>query len=362
VGSDSTIAVVVRLALKYDLRAPSFGSDISRIYSACLEQCAAADGWGFERVFLLEHHGAEDGYCPSPLTVAAAIAACTKRMRITPGALVAPFHHPLRVAEDLAVLDILSEGRLDVIIGAGYVASEFDMFGQDMSQRPKLVVETIEVLKRAWTGERFEFRGRTVRVTPTPVQVPRPMILLGGTSEAAARRAARIADGFWAGSDDLSKVYMEECKKLGHEAGPIAPRGYAPVPFESPRFIHISEDPEADWPRIAPHALHEMNSYAAWLAEGVRQNPAARVPEGWSRQTSADALREKGIYLVLTPVETIELVRRLEPDGMLSVHPLLAGMDPDLAWASLQLLADKVLPYVRAGSVPTTTKSRHEEA
>ncbi|HEV7679871.1 MAG TPA: LLM class flavin-dependent oxidoreductase [Candidatus Dormibacteraeota bacterium] len=117
----------MRLALKYDLRAPAFGADIDTLYAACLDQCAAADGWGFERVFILEHHGSGDSYCSSPLTLAAAIAARTNRIRISTGALIAPFHHPLRLAEDLAVLDILSGGRLDVVLGAGYLPSEFDM-------------------------------------------------------------------------------------------------------------------------------------------------------------------------------------------------------------------------------------------
>jgi alkanesulfonate monooxygenase SsuD/methylene tetrahydromethanopterin reductase-like flavin-dependent oxidoreductase (luciferase family) len=341
---------VVRLALKYDLRAPAFGADIAELYAACLEQCAAADRWGFERVFLLEHHGADDSYCSSPLTLAAAIAARTTSIRISTGALIAPFHHPLRLAEDLAVLDVISGGRLDVVLGAGYVPSEFEMFDVDMSARPRLMVETVEVLKLAWTGEPFTFRGTTVRVTPRPLQRPRPLLLLGGTSEAAARRAASIADGFWAGNRELDRVYLDECARLGREPGPVAPRGYSPVPFEAPRFIHVSEDPDADWARIAPHALHEMNSYATWLAEGARRYPAGRVPEGWEVQTSADALRARGIYMVITPAEAVELVGRLEPDGMLSIHPLLAGIDPDLAWSSLQLLAGKVLPQVRAAS------------
>ena len=118
-----------RLAIKYDLRAPALGAEIGELYATCLEQCVAAAEWGFERVFFAEHHGSDDRYCPSPVTVAAAVAARTKQIRLCPAALLAPLHNPLHVAEDLAVLDLLSGGRLDVIIGAGYVADEFAMFG-----------------------------------------------------------------------------------------------------------------------------------------------------------------------------------------------------------------------------------------
>nr|MDT0667891.1 LLM class flavin-dependent oxidoreductase [Micromonospora sp. DSM 115978] len=121
----------------------------------------------------------------------AAMAARTKNIRFMVAALIAPFYDPLRLAEDMAVLDNLSRGRVDLIVGGGYVHEEFAMFDVPMKERPRRVTETVATLKAAFNGEPFEYRGRTVHVTPAPFRPGGPRILLGGSSEPAARRAAR---------------------------------------------------------------------------------------------------------------------------------------------------------------------------
>src|SRR5207244_596809 len=123
-------------------------------------------------------------------------AARTTNVRFMVAALVAPFYDPLRLAEDMVVLDHLSRGRVDFIVAGGYVREEFAMFGVPMGERAQRVEETVATLRAAFAGEPFEFRGRTVQITPQPYQSGGPSITLGGSSEPAARRAARIADGF----------------------------------------------------------------------------------------------------------------------------------------------------------------------
>ena len=184
------------LSLRYDLRAPAFGAPPEALYRAALEQCAWAEDNGFLMATLSEHHGSEDGYCPSPLVMAAAIAGRTRNLRIMIAALVLPLYDPIRAAEDLAVLDLASGGRIDVILGAGYRREELEMFGRTLDERIPLLEEGIEVLRKAWTGEEFEYRGRRVRVTPRPARPEGPGLLLGGASPAAARRAARLGLGF----------------------------------------------------------------------------------------------------------------------------------------------------------------------
>lgn len=341
----------IRFTLKYDLRAPSFGPDPAALYAACIEQCEAADRWGFERVFFAEHHGSEDRYCPAPVPVAAAVAARTKHIRLSPAALLAPLHDPLQVAEDLAVLDLVSGGRLDVILGAGYVADEFAMFGADLSHRGAAVSELIAVLKRAWSSERFDFRGRQVRVTPRPAQQPRPDIWLGGMSKAAAMRAAREADGFWPINPALTDAYLQERARLGLPAGSTAPAGYAVEPFVSPRFVFLSEDPERDWPRIMPHAVHEVASYTRMLTDAPgasRANVAPAYTQTGEDAWSPETIRKGGSYLVLTPEQCVDMYRPLaKVNGMVMLHPLLCGLDPDLSWNSLTLFAERVLPELR---------------
>ena len=164
----------MRLSLRFDMRQPDPAARREDLYQAALEICEWADGLGFDEVFIGEHHSAEDGYIPCPIVAASAIAARTRRMRVHISALLVTMYQPLRLAEDLAVLDIISNGRLSMTCGMGYRPLEFDMFGVDIKKRLKIYLETLGILQQAWTGEPFEYEGRTVRITPRPVQRPAP--------------------------------------------------------------------------------------------------------------------------------------------------------------------------------------------
>lgn len=319
------------LVIKYDMRAPAISVDKTALYRAAIEQCRFADQHGFGTLMLAEHHGVDDGYLPSPLTLAAAVAAVTEKIRLRVQALILPFHDPLRLAEDFAVLDIISNGRAELTAAGGYVASEFAMFGKRLEERGKLVEEAIDTLRKAWRGEAFEYRGRSARITPTPVQQPLP-IALGGASAAAARRAARLADAFIPAIHELMTVYAEECAKLGRSAAPAERMG--------PVFMHVAEDPNRAWAKIAPHALHETNSYGRWMAESMGDKAV------YSASTDADQLRASGAYQVVTPDECVAIAKSLGQGGRLAFHPLMGGMDPDLGWECLELVANKVLPQL----------------
>ncbi|MEV6498375.1 LLM class flavin-dependent oxidoreductase [Streptomyces prunicolor] len=178
-------------ALRFDFRNPeSAGTAMADRYAAALDMAEWADGLGCARITVSEHHGSADGYLPSPVQMLTAMAARTKQVRFLVAALIAPFHDPLRLAEELTVLDNISRGRVDVIVEGGYVREEFAMFDVPMNERGKRVTEVVTTLKSAFTGEPFSYRGRTVRVTPAPYRPGGPAVLLGGSSEPAARRAA----------------------------------------------------------------------------------------------------------------------------------------------------------------------------
>jgi alkanesulfonate monooxygenase SsuD/methylene tetrahydromethanopterin reductase-like flavin-dependent oxidoreductase (luciferase family) len=321
----------ISASLTYDMRAPDFGAPPPALYEAALEQCAWADRVGFDAVSLLEHHASIDGYLPSPIVLGAAVAGVTQRMLIRMSVVLLPLYHPIRLAEDLAVLDLVSQGRLRLTVGAGYRAEEYEQFDLDIKRRPSLMEHGVEVLKQAWTGEPFEWRGHTVRVLPRPAQQPRPAIALGGSSPAAAKRAARIADDFQPVGARLYEIYREELAALGK-----------PVPEPLPRrsgggiFFHIAEDPDRAWEQIAPHAMHETNDYAAW-ATGMRGSP-------YRSFDSADELRASGMYEIVTPDEAVDLLRER---GSVAFKPLMGGLDPALGWDSLQLFESKVLPRLR---------------
>ena len=319
---------MITVSLRYDLRFPDFapGTHADR-YAACLDQAEWGDKIGIGSVTLCEHHGVDDGFMSSPLTVAAAVAARTDRVPISIVAALVPLHDPIRFAEQCAVVQLISNGRLVLVAGLGYREEEFEMAGVDRSKRGKLLEEYVTVLLKAWSGEPFEWRGRTIRVTPHP-ETP-PMMFIGGSTPVAAKRAARLGLGFFPAIDDpeIAKIYRRECESRGIQPGTvILPRG--------PGFVHVSENPDRDWERIMPYALHEATTYASWQPKGQRStvHVEAKTPE---------ELKASGAYLVVTPDECVEVAKR---DGSVTLHPLMGGLPAEIGWENLRLFESKVLP------------------
>jgi alkanesulfonate monooxygenase SsuD/methylene tetrahydromethanopterin reductase-like flavin-dependent oxidoreductase (luciferase family) len=318
----------VSFSVHFDLRAPSFGAPIGELYAAALDMAAWADEHGAMAVVLSEHHGVDDGYLPSAMTMAAAVAARTRSAMVSVNALPLTMHDPVAVAEQAVVVDLLAGGRFVLTVVPGYVPSELAMFDVAMADRARVLDEKLDVLVRAMAGERFEWRGRPVHVTPRGARDPRPLVLVGGSSKAAARRAARFGDGFSPTNPDpaLGDAYRAECAALGRPEGLV----FSPP---TPLFVHVAEDVEAAWAALRPHAEHELRSYREWSARDPG-SPYASLAD-------ADAARAAGLWAVLTPEECVALARS---GGALVVKPLLGGLDPAIGWSCLHLLAQEVLP------------------
>jgi alkanesulfonate monooxygenase SsuD/methylene tetrahydromethanopterin reductase-like flavin-dependent oxidoreductase (luciferase family) len=317
-------------ALRFDFRNPEFaGTTMADRYAAALDMVEWADRLGCVSISVQEHHGSPDGYLPSPVVMLAAMAARTTNVRFLVAALIAPFYDPLRLAEDLVVLDNLSRGRVDLVVAGGYVQEEFAMFDVPVNTRAARVTEVVRTLKAAFTGQPFEYRGRTVRVTPNPSRPGGPAILLGGSSEPAARRAARIADGFLPSLPGVWEFYRDEVRKLGRPDP-------GPSPVGANRVVALAEDPEKGWAQMAPFFLHETNSYGRWQDEYGVVGPYSTV-------AGAGQLRATGQYQVLTPEELIA-EQKASPFPFALLHPLCGGMPMELAWSSLHLFEQEVLP------------------
>jgi len=329
---------MVALSLRFDLRNPEFAATTSseRVRAAVDMAAWAEARAGGVAVSLSEHHGSPDGYLPCPVLLATAVAARTTTMRIAIGAVIAPFYDPIRLAEDLAFLDALSEGRIDLVLGSGYRAEEFEMFGVAASERGRRTEEVVEVLRKAWTGEPFDYRGRTVRVTPRPHRPGGPPLVLGGNSAAAARRAARIADGFAPYKAEDWAVYRAETLRLGkpdpgdHPGGALRPTTF------------LADDPEEAWADLLPYFLHDNNSYAEWLED------ASDGTAGPYARSTPDALRASGRYRILTPEAYVEDLRSQGAGARAHFEPMVGGVPPDLGWATLELYEQRVLPALTA--------------
>lgn len=149
-------------------------ASLSARYKAAIEMAAYADDRGITTVQTEEHHGVANNWLPSPFAFAGAVFGATRHLAVTVSAVIGPLHDPLRLAEDIAVLDLLSGGRLVTVAGIGYRPEEYALFDVDWKRRGRLQDELLETVLKAWTGEEFTYRGRTVRVTPRPFSDPHP--------------------------------------------------------------------------------------------------------------------------------------------------------------------------------------------
>src|SRR5919109_962005 len=169
----------------------------SELYRQALEQVKLAEEVNFDSAWIAEHHFFEDGFCPSPIVTASAMASVTKRIKIGTAALLLPLYNPVRVAEDAAVVDNISGGRFILGIGMGYNKKEFDGFGIPMNQRPSRMEEGIGIIIKSWTEDKFSYEGKrynyhNLSVTPKPVQKPHLPIYIGAVEEPAVRRVGRL--------------------------------------------------------------------------------------------------------------------------------------------------------------------------
>jgi alkanesulfonate monooxygenase SsuD/methylene tetrahydromethanopterin reductase-like flavin-dependent oxidoreductase (luciferase family) len=336
------VVTSLSVGLRFDMRAPAFGTPPARLYDAALELAEWADVAGFDYVRVSEHHGSADGYCPSPLTLLAAMAGRTRRISLRARVLILPLHDPVRVAEDAAVVDLLSDGRLEMVVAGGYVPAEFAMFGRDMESRARDVEDGVAVLRAAWSGDRFDYRGRRGRLGILPSRKGGPPLALGGSSSAAARRAARLGLGFEPTDAGLFREYAEECLRLGSAPGE-PPRQSLPG-----GFLHVTRDPEQAWQLLGPHILHEVRSYARLLRGGGAVSRLLTMEDSIIDDEAIAAIRASGRYHLLTPDESVERVRALPGPALVEFSPVMAGLDPEEGLRSLELFASEVWPRLRA--------------
>jgi alkanesulfonate monooxygenase SsuD/methylene tetrahydromethanopterin reductase-like flavin-dependent oxidoreductase (luciferase family) len=329
----------VSYGLWYDFRnPPQWAQDFEAFYAQRLQQIAAAEDLGFDSVWLTEHHFCEDGYTPSPLVIAAAIGAQTRRLHIGTNLMLLPLHDPVRVAEDAATLSLMTRGRFDLGVGIGYRQLEFEQFGRKLSHRPSLIEEGIEILRRSWSGEPVAFQGKRftvgdLRVTPVPGTAPR--ILLGGMAPPAVERAARIADGFLSTGGLGLDIYCEALEAQG--------RSLAEGRVVLGCWAIIAEDPEAEAARIGEHILYQANEYIRWGAFG----PPGETP------LFADAASavENGLYQLWDADTAIAELRQLTRDYPMirDIHfwAQFPGESVESGSARMTYIADKVLPALR---------------
>jgi probable F420-dependent oxidoreductase len=336
----------LQFGLIYDFRNPErWRRPFAELYAEQLEQIVYAEQLGFDSVWITEHHFIEDGYTPSVLPVAAAIAARTSRIRIGTWVLLLPLHNALRVAEDAATVDVISNGRLDLGMGLGYRIEEFKAFGVDRRHRARLMDEGVELISRAWTEDRVTFHGRfydveNLAVTPYPVQQPRPPIWLGARSEAAARRAARFrASLLLVGPPDVYEAYAAALREQGVDP--------ATMPVLGSRACAVSDDPDRTWEEMREHVQYTGSLYGQWYSEAADlPTDATRM----GRQLTDPNQRRPGQFIGTADeiVAGIEAWRQTVPYTHMIFTATPAGMRTAQTTPLLERFAREVMPRFRA--------------
>jgi probable F420-dependent oxidoreductase len=343
----------MRFGLIYDFRNPApWRRPFPELYRETLEQIAYAEDLGFDDIWLTEHHFVEDGYCPSLLTAAAAIAVRTKRVRIGTWVLLLPLHHALRVAEDAAVVDILSHGRLDLGVGLGYRIEEFAAFGVDRRHRKGLMDEGCAIIRRAWTEDNWSFAGRhyhleNVSVQPKPVQDPCPL-WIGARSEVAARRAARFESPLMlVGDREVYDAYAAALRERGRD-----PRDFT---VHGRLQCYVTDDPERTRALMREQDYLIGAEYDRWYKEAgdLVQDRERRV------QAGPDEIRPG---TVLGDAATcIRAIEEWRGRGVPFTHLAMWGTRPGVPTAEmtpyLERFAREVMPHFRrpAGAAPGRT-------
>jgi alkanesulfonate monooxygenase SsuD/methylene tetrahydromethanopterin reductase-like flavin-dependent oxidoreductase (luciferase family) len=313
--------------LRFDMRAPDWAAPAADLYAAAIEMCGWAETRGAIVAVLSEHHGADDGHLPSPLILASAIAARTKQLAIMLAAVTIPLWDAVRLAEEMAVLDLVSGGRVMYAFGIGHRSEEYEHFGLSMATRGRVADEMVSVIGDLVRGESVEYRGRTVRITPRCGSPNGPPMMIAGGSRAAARRAATHGLGFIAQTDSpaLREYYESQCRVAGHEPGLVQ----FPVPG-SPTTAFVADDVDEAWQVLGPHLLHDAVTAASYRPH---DDSVASI----TRADTVAALREAdGPYQIFTRDEAADYIRGGRP---LPLHPLCGGIPPDVAWPYLELAA-----------------------
>ena len=323
----------------YDLRnPPAWHRPWSELYAETLDLIAWTESVGFAGAWIPEHHLAEDGYIPAPNLILAAIAARTSTIRFGQAVALAPLYDPVRFAEECAVLDILSDGRLDVALGIGYRKREYSAFGVPFGKRGKRLDEFLQILRALWAGETVNFAGEHYQVENATIMPPAPRggipLYIGGFADKALDRVARHADGYF-GNEEVFARYAGKLAAFGKD--PASARIRIPD-----LFLAVARDPDAAFDELVPYYVHVNNSYGEWNAE----DNALGLESGGLAAMDVAAFRQSGILKIMTPSESIDHFRALRArvpiEHLMMMRP--PGLPADRFRDYARLFADEVIP------------------
>jgi alkanesulfonate monooxygenase SsuD/methylene tetrahydromethanopterin reductase-like flavin-dependent oxidoreductase (luciferase family) len=334
---ESTMPRPLTFGYLYDFRNPEpWRRPWEDLYAETLETIAWTESLGFDGAWIPEHHGADDGYMPAPMVTLAAVAARTSRMKIGTGVALAPLYHPVRFAEEAAVVDILSNGRLELQLAIGYRRRETAAFGVDFTRRGARFDEFLEIVQRLWAGETVTFEGKHFTVHDAQVRPPAPRgripLYIGGFAEKALARVARHADGYF-GNEEVCGLYADKLRAEGKDPAEARIRIQG-------LFVVVARDPQAARDELAPYFHYVNNAYGEWLNE----DKAIGLDDPALKPMDLEAFKQSKILQIWTPDQAIDRAMRERIPVEHFTMMLPPGMPQDRFRDYAQLFADEVIP------------------
>lgn len=313
-------------------------------FKEALEEAVHGEALGFDSVWLEEHHGIRNHYWPSPLMALAGIATRTERILLGTDIIVLPFYHPVRVAEDVALLDVMSGGRAILGVAIGYRGSEFELYGQPMDGRGGQYVEMLKIMRALWTQDEVDFAGRHFtlrgRIEPRPAQPP--PLWLGGWGELSLKRAAELGDAWVPGpTAHLDKLLDAQVKYRAHLTALGKDPAAAPTPLT--REVVIADTRERAWELAEKYLMiNYRDEYGGW------NHPLI----GTQDSTPVDQLEalSRDRFIVGSPEDCIVKLKRFEETfgvDHLICRLYFPGMPHDHIMRELELISAEVMPSFR---------------
>lgn len=324
--------MTIEIGLYFDLRNPrAWHQDPARLYGFTLEMCEEAERLGAGSVWFSEHHLFDDGYLTQPLGFLSAVAARTQRVRLGTAIVIAPLHHPVEIAEQSALVDLLSGGRLELGLGAGYRIPEYTLYGADHQRRYAQTDERAREIRRLLASG---------GITPAPVQDPVP-VWMGYQGPQGAARAGRLGAGLLSANAALYEPYLQGLREAGLDESAARMTGGVQG--------WVSEDPEADWPVVSRHLAHQLDSYRRHMVEGTGQ-PAPRPVDPDKVRARQAARGPIDQFVTGTPEMMSAHVTELVGDAPVRTVFLwasLAGMPEDMVARNVTTICSRLGPLLR---------------
>lgn len=317
-------------------------------YHAILDQVAHCEKLGFDHIWLTEHHFTEDGYNPSLMTTAAAVAMRTSTIRIGTFIVILPYQHPVLMAEEVANVDILSNGRFDFGVGQGYSHYEFDALCMNRSERGLRTRESIQLIERLFTEEKVTLDGRftqvkDVTISPKPVQQPHPPIWIGARGPKAITRAAEMGYHLMATiGPDPAPLYLDTLARNGRN-----PDDYRIAQL---RMVYCAETEDQAWDECQDHLFHLLEFYQDILSEAKdAEGDDAPLPVTKPSDMRDSVLAD--VFMIGTPDQVAAKIERFQGEFQCTdfiMGTQFPGLDPALGTRALEMFAKEVMPRFRS--------------